>query len=286
MLMHRRQFARRGAAAIVMVVLLLVVSIIVIGTTISGARDQDLSVRRVETIQAFYAAEAGMNMAIREVVNDTDEDGDGEVGTISDDGNGANNPAIGAAKVYVTAEVSGDDTILSSFGSRGVSTRRIDASLTGSGSTPGLSAKYFISAGAPSQLSDINWAAAPDATGMVTQLNTPSISNTTPYWAGGPQNNYGAEFTGSVTVASTGTWTFYTSSDDGSALWVDGTQVVNNDGLHGMAEQSGTIALAAGSHTFMVRFFERGGNHGLIASWQGPGGVPAKEVIPTSTFTH
>lgn len=286
MMNRRTHLARRGAAAIVMVVLLIVVAVIVIGTTITGSRDQDLSVRRIETVQAFYAAESGMNMAIREVVNDTDEDGDGEIGTISNDSNAANDPTIGGAKVYVSSEESGDDVILSSYGSRGVATRRIDATLTGSGNSPGLSAKYFDSPGALSQLADVNWAASPDATGTVTQLNTPSTSNATPYWTGGPTNYYGAEFNGRVTVSTAGLWTFYTSSDDGSALWVNGTQVVSNDGLHGMVEQSGTITLSAGSHSFRVRFFENTGSHGLIVSWRGPGGVPAKEVIPSSAFTH
>ena len=37
--------------------------------------------------------------------------------------------------------------------------------------------------------------------------------------------------------------TFYTSSDDGSRLWIDGTPVVDNDGIHPPIERSGSIAL-------------------------------------------
>ena len=34
-------------------------------------------------MQAFYAAEAGMNMAIREMMVGRDEDGDGVIGAVS-----------------------------------------------------------------------------------------------------------------------------------------------------------------------------------------------------------
>ena len=95
----RGRQSRRGAAAIVMVILLLVMNIVIIGLVLGGARDQDLTVRRVETIRAFYAAEAGMNMAMRELVANTDADGDGTVGGVSDDGNASNDPAIGPANV-------------------------------------------------------------------------------------------------------------------------------------------------------------------------------------------
>lgn len=284
-LSRRSQRVRRGATAIVMVVVMLLVAVIVIGATLTGARDQDLTVRRVETVQSFYAAESGMNMAIREIINNADEDGDGGVGSISDDDNDANNPTFGAATVLVTTEPSGDDTLLTSVGTRGAATRRIQARLTGSvSSSPGLYAEYFIMGGSLSQLSDVNWAAAPDYTETVSQLNFPSTGGA--WWSGGPTDRFGAQYTGKVTVATAGTWTFYTNSDDGSKLWVNGTEVVDNDGLHGMLERSGTISLTEGTHDFVVQLFENGGGVGLIVSWQGPGGSPSKEVIPSSAFTH
>lgn len=41
---------------------------------------------------------------------------------------------------------------------------------------------------------------------------------------------------GTINVPATGNWTFFTSSDDGSRLYIDGNEVVNNDGLHGVVE--------------------------------------------------
>lgn len=116
---------RRGTVAISMILTLVIVDLIIVGIVVGGARDHDLTVRRIETINAFYAAEAGMNMAIRELMMNVDEDGDGAIGTISDDGNAANDPAIGQAQVLVTSVVVGSQTTLTSQGRAGEARRQI-----------------------------------------------------------------------------------------------------------------------------------------------------------------
>jgi hypothetical protein len=271
-----------------MIVLLLILDLVVLVMVLGGARDQDLTVRRVETVQAFYAAESGVNMAVRELMLDADEDGDGSTGGISDDENDGNDPTIGSAAVCVQMAMGAEGTTLSSDARAGEARRRLEATFSGASvvaGPSGLVVSYFIDDGSPALLADIEWSAAPDATGVVSVMNWPWVSDTTPFWVGGPNNNYGAEFTGSITIPQTGSWTFYTSSDDGSKLWIDGIEVVDNDGLHSMQERSGTISLAAGPHDLVVRFFERGGNHGLIVSWQGPG-VPSRTVIPVQALSH
>jgi hypothetical protein len=122
-----RNAQRRGAAVVAMVVAMLVTTLIILGLVLGGARDQDLSLRRLETIRAFYAAEAGANMSIREILLNVDCDGDGGVGTISDDGNAANDPTIGAAQVFVTRTISGSQTTLESQGRCGSARRKIEA---------------------------------------------------------------------------------------------------------------------------------------------------------------
>ncbi len=146
----------------------------------------------------------------------------------------------------------------------------------------GLNADYYILSSAPSRLSDINFDAPPSATGVVSDINFPSTNG--PGWPGGPNDDFAVRFTGKVTVPTSGTWHFRTNSDDGSALWINGTLVVNNDGLHGMQTVQGNISLTAGSHDIEVRGFERGGGYGLIVLWHGPGtGGPA--VISGSAFS-
>ncbi len=118
-----------GAVAISMVIALVVVDLIIISIVIGGARDHDLTIKRIETIESFYAAEAGMNMAIREMMNSADEDGDGAIGTISDDGNAANDPTFGQAQVLVTASVAGPQTTLRSKGRSGDARREVETVL-------------------------------------------------------------------------------------------------------------------------------------------------------------
>ena len=82
---------------------------------------------------------------------------------------------------------------------------------------------------------------------------------------------FALRFTGSLPVAKSGKYRFFTESDDGSRLFIDGRQVVNNDGAHGMVEKSGTIDLSAGAHKIAVTYCNHGGGSGLKVSWQGPG---------------
>ena len=112
---------------IVVLVLVLIVELIIVATVVGGARDHDLTIRRMQAVESFYASEAGMNMAIREIVVDVDEDGDTKVGGISDDSNAANDPTLGNAQVFVTATTAGPDTTLISEGRSGEATRTAQA---------------------------------------------------------------------------------------------------------------------------------------------------------------
>jgi len=145
----------------------------------------------------------------------------------------------------------------------------------------GLTASYYNVGCCPKVLSDIDWSAKATMTEIVADINIPSSKD--PGWAGGPKDDFGVKFSGDINVPEEGTWTFYTNSDDGSDLSIDGTQVVNNDGLHGMKTRSGTIDLTAGEHEIEARVFERGGDYGMIVYWKGPG-VPSKTVIPATAF--
>ena len=91
-------------------------------------------------------------------------------------------------------------------------------------------------------------------------------------------DQFGLRFRGCIDVPTSGTYTFYTTSDDGSKLYIGTTQVVDNDGLHPAQERSGTISLTAGLHPITVTFFDKGADQALETRWQGPG-IP-KQLIP------
>jgi alpha-L-fucosidase len=99
------------------------------------------------------------------------------------------------------------------------------------------------------------------------------------------QNDYFAfVYEGFVRVPKDGLYVFFTESDDGSRLVIDGQQVVLNDGQHAMQERQGEIALAAGLHRLRTEFFEKTGEEGLRVSYRGPGIV--KQPIPIDALSH
>ena len=76
-------------------------------------------------------------------------------------------------------------------------------------------------------------------------------------WAEAPDeavgaDNFSVRWTGEVEAAFTETYTFYTNSDAGVRLWVDGKQLVNNWTEHENTENSGNIDLAAGQTYSLV----------------------------------
>ncbi|MFN0136355.1 MAG: S8 family serine peptidase, partial [Phycisphaerae bacterium] len=91
--------------------------------------------------------------------------------------------------------------------------------------------------------------------------------------------NVAARYAGYLNIIRDARYTFYTESDDGSKLYVGDQLIVSNDGLHGMQERSGQIALRAGLHKVRAEFFERGGGAGMICRMEG-GPIP-KQVIRT-----
>jgi len=93
---------------------------------------------------------------------------------------------------------------------------------------------------------------------------------------------FALRFTGTLAIPKAGSYTFFTQSDDGSRLYLDGKLVVNNDGLHGMSEKSGKIALQSGAHAIVVTYFNNGGGEGLNVSWQGPG--MSKQILKASAL--
>ncbi|MCH8985671.1 MAG: hypothetical protein IIB04_03545 [Acidobacteria bacterium] len=113
-----------------MLIIVMVLGFTIVGVVGVGARNQMLSMHRINTARAFYAAEAGMNMSMRELAIGLDEDGDGTIGGISDDGDDNNNPVIGGGRVFVSVENTGGILSLVSTGSAGASRRRIKVDLT------------------------------------------------------------------------------------------------------------------------------------------------------------
>lgn len=83
-------------------------------------------------------------------------------------------------------------------------------------------------------------------------------------------DNFAFRFNATLNLTEEGAYTFFTSSDDGSQLFINGSLVVDNDGLHGVVEKQGTVGLSAGEHEITVTYFEKTGGNGLAVQMQGP----------------
>jgi autotransporter-associated beta strand protein len=102
-----------------------------------------------------------------------------------------------------------------------------------------------------------------------------------PYNAGA--SNLEVEWKGQFNAQAPGLYTFFTASDDGSVLFIDGNMVVNNNFTQGVTERSGTIDLTAGLHDIAIGYYQGGGGYGLDASYTAPGG--AKTLLPNSLLS-
>lgn len=91
--------ARRGAAGVVAIVMLAVLALVAGGVVLSGARDQAVLTGSLEGAAANLAADAGAELVMKELMDETDHDGDGAVGSISNDGNAGNDPVINGCRV-------------------------------------------------------------------------------------------------------------------------------------------------------------------------------------------
>ncbi|MCX5691866.1 MAG: hypothetical protein NTV94_19085, partial [Planctomycetota bacterium] len=74
---------------------------------------------RIESLRAFYAAEAGINMSVRELMAGSDEDGDGTIGSISNDGNSSNNPGLSGGATFEVTIAGGLPSMVVSNGAAG-----------------------------------------------------------------------------------------------------------------------------------------------------------------------
>jgi len=100
----------------------------------------------------------------------------------------------------------------------------------------------------------------------------------------GMLDRFYVRWSGTITISTPGIYTFFTESDDGSRVSINGVNVVDNRGLHAMQEEEGEIEMSAGSHRIKLEYIQFDGGGGCILSWKKPGGE--KQIIPADVFHH
>jgi len=97
-------------------------------------------------------------------------------------------------------------------------------------------------------------------------------------------DDFSARWTGNVEAAFTETYTFYTNTDDGVMLWVDGQLLVDNWTDHSPTENRGTIDLVAGQqYSIEMWWYERGGGAVAELRWSSP--RTPKQLIPQAALS-
>ncbi len=94
-------------------------------------------------------------------------------------------------------------------------------------------------------------------------------------------DHFSVRWTGLVEPKTSGMYTFYTNTDDGVRLWVNGQPLIDNWTNHAPTEDRGTIILQAGQkYDIKLEYFEN--TNGAVSQlmWSGPD--QPKEVIPAS----
>ncbi len=89
---------------------------------------------------------------------------------------------------------------------------------------------------------------------------------------------YQLSFTGYLKISKPGNYTFELESDDGSMLWIEGAEMINNDGTHGVMNVKREITLDEGLYKFRLAFFEYDNGEALRFLVSGPGLV--RQLIP------
>jgi len=75
------------------------------------------------------------------------------------------------------------------------------------------------------------------------------------------------------------TYTFYTQTDDGARLWVNGVQLVNDWTDHGIVENRGSIPLVAGrKYNLVMEYYDNSGGGFARLLWSSP--TTPKAVVP------
>ncbi|WP_217621794.1 PA14 domain-containing protein [Phaeobacter inhibens] len=118
------------------------------------------------------------------------------------------------------------------------------------------------------KLDDVNWDADPTYQDHQTEIDYQNSRES--FWEDGSKDTFATRIQGQVTVEEGGSYTFFTSADDGVVVYANGQEVVKDDGNHSYREDSGRIELEPGTHDIEVRYFENYGRAGLKLEWEGP----------------
>ena len=99
-------------------------------------------------------------------------------------------------------------------------------------------------------------------------------------------DTFSVRWLGQIRAPATGRYTFYTTTDDGARLIINGQKIIDKMVPQSATEWSGTIDLVGGQYySIQMDYFDRAGGAQAKLQWSGPG--ITKQVVPQSVlFLH
>jgi len=88
-------------------------------------------------------------------------------------------------------------------------------------------------------------------------------------------------YTGKVYAEEEGVYVLCSESNDGSLIEIENDLIVDNDGVHGVRDVCGEVALKKGHHPIRVTYFQLGGGTSLRVDfhYKGHARVPLSEKL-------
>lgn len=125
--------------------------------------------------------------------------------------------------------------------------------------------------------SDRNWSSPVVRSLVDTRFSTEGLFAA---WRGRPPGIFSVTWNGSVIVLHDDAYTFATTSDDGSWVYVDGALVVDNGGDHSSRVATGVVHLKRGVHKLFVRYFQGGDQFDFNLRW----GTRSSSLAPLAAW--
>ncbi len=127
--------------------------------------------------------------------------------------------------------------------------------------TPGLSAYLYIHSGDSPNFEALK-EEDPFRGAIIPQLHLREASD-----FGDREQQFAMIVKGTISPPKTGSYSFRLWSDDGSFLYIDGKQVIDNGGFHGVEARDGEVYLTEGAHDLEIHFYQGGGGAAVSFQW-------------------
>jgi cytochrome c len=155
-----------------------------------------------------------------------------------------------------------------------------DTSVKESNLLPGSMVKIYKLASKPNVFPKIQVSTKPAFAGILHNFDNISGSDFKEL-----NENFALVGHGALKIDTAGTYTFHIWSDDGSKLYINNVEVIDNDSIHGAEYGEVNISMKPGYYSFRLEYFQASGGKFLSFNWKKPGAKDF-EVIPSFNIFH